>query len=197
VDAQLARAVSNALWPNLKRNRWSTHTVTRDLSKSNPHAYTTGPRVARVPTTPAASTTIIQHQEQWISCLLLKEEYDGDISYAIHLDRARHDDALSLMTAMTLRDYRDLQQAACRQPFTRQLNRHGIPKLRRNPHEVLVTPLAALALEKIAHAATLRALDEDNIDEFLLGDADLPDDLVASLARQGGCKVNAFVYSRV
>ena len=191
MEVQLARAVANSLWPALRRQRWSTHTVTRDLSKSNPTAHHSGPRAARVPTSPAASTTIIQHREEWIAALLLREEYDGDTSYAIHLDRARHDDALSLMTAFTLRDYRDLTQAACRAPFTRQLNRHGIPKLRRNPHEPLVTPLAALALETIANAATLRALDEDNIDAFLITDADVPDELL--LALQKGHRVSVAV----
>jgi hypothetical protein len=193
VEAQLARAVANALWPALRRQRWQTHTVTRNLAQSNPRGYSARPHAGSIATTEAASSTVVVHTESFITALLLREEYDGPTSYAIRLDKDDYDLTTTLFTAITATAYRDLtQHATCRQPFTRQLNRHGIPKLRRNPHELLMTLPAGNALERIASAATLRALDEDDIDAFLITDQDVPDELLLSLSRG----VDSSVFAR-
>jgi hypothetical protein len=182
MDSQLARAVANSLWPQLKRQRWQTHTVTRNLSSYNPRGYSARPQAGSVATTPAASATVVLHEEAFIACLLLREEYDGPTSYAIHLDYDRYHLTITLFGRALATAYGELiSHATCRQPFTRQLNRHGVPKLRRNPHELTMTLPASTALERIAATCTLRALDEENVDEFLIIDTDVPDELMLAL----------------
>ena len=74
---QLARGVANSLWPYLRAGRWRRHTCLRDLGKWNPAGYPSGPRTASVPSTPAASTVVVVHEEEWIAALLLAEEWPG------------------------------------------------------------------------------------------------------------------------
>jgi hypothetical protein len=182
MDSQLARAVANSLWPALRRQRWQTHTVTRNLAQSNPRGYAARPHAGSIVTTEAASSTVIVHEEHFITALLLREEYDGPTSYAIHLDYDRYHLTITLFGRALATAYGELiSHATCRQPFTRQPNRHGLPKLRRNPHELTMTLPASTALERIAATCTLRALDEENVDEFLITDTDVPDELLLTL----------------
>jgi hypothetical protein len=182
MDSQLARAVANSLWPALRRQRWQTHTVTRNLSSHNPRGYSARPQAGSIATTEVASSTVVVHTESYITALLLREEWDGPTSYAIHLDYDRYHLTITLFGRALATAYGELiSHATCRQPFTRQPNRHGLPKLRRNPHELTMTLPASTALERIAATCTLRALDEDNVDEFLITDTDVPDELLLTL----------------
>ena len=76
MDAQLARAIANALWPVWRRDRWRQHVCTRDTARSNPHGYS-ALRTGSVEMTPAARTTIVQHEEEWLEAVLLSEEWPG------------------------------------------------------------------------------------------------------------------------
>jgi len=143
---------------------------------------------------PATSATVVLHEEAFIACLLLREEYDGPTSYAIRLDKDNHDLALVMLPQNAQIDYATAaQHANTRTPFTPKANRHGIKKLRRNEKDGAITAHAAHALEAIACAATLRALDENDVNEYLITDADIPPDLLEQL---GGCENPQVVYSR-
>jgi hypothetical protein len=76
MDAQLARAVANALWPAWRRDRWQRSVCTRDFARSNPRGYS-ALHSGTVPMTPAARTTLVTHEEAWLEAVLLAEEWPG------------------------------------------------------------------------------------------------------------------------
>ena len=76
MDAQLARAVANALWPAWRRDRLRRHVCLRDMARSNPLGYSPL-HSGTVAIAPAARTTVVTYEEEWLEAVLLTEEWPG------------------------------------------------------------------------------------------------------------------------
>jgi len=184
---QLARAIANSLWRDLRRQRWQQHTVTRDLAAYNPsNAPQIGPRGFR--TTPSAVTSVVQHHEEWISAMLYAKEWFGDDglppeNYAILLTREAHDDVLRSLPGDDRFALLAAYRARANAPFNQQPNRHGVLRLRRCNYDPAITPEAGSALEALARAAFACPVGEETVDAFHSGDVDLYPDLLSSVPR--------------
>jgi 2-hydroxychromene-2-carboxylate isomerase len=186
-DTQQHRAVANALWGALRRNRWRTHTVTRDFSKSNPSGYQAGPRLGTIATAPSASAVIEVHRECFITAILYAEDWPGATSHALRLNRDNYDTTIAHATHDNLNTandwYHALTSATCRAPFHTQANRHGVPRLRRNGMDPLITTAVARTLEAIAAVTQVHPITEAQLDDYLITDDDIDLDAVqAALA---------------
>ena len=173
-DTTMLRAIANALWANLRRNRWQTHTVTRDLSKHNPTGYQAGPRTSTVAVAPSKSAIVELHHESFITAVLYAEEWPGQTSHALRLDRTAYDNVLR--TSDPADAYwadAALQHATCRHPFHAQANRHGAMRLRRNGMDEFITAAVALVLESIAAATKVLPIAEATLDDYLITDDDI------------------------
>jgi len=183
----MLRAIANALWPHLRRNRWRTHTVTRDLSKSNPRGYQAGPKSATVAQAPSASAVIELHHEEFITAILYGEDWPGGTSHALMLDQldyahvigsSQPNDSDAFDTARRV--------ASCRAPFHAQANRHGVMGLRRNGTDEYITAAVATVLERIAAATKVLPIDEADINDALIRDDEISlNALGYTLERQG------------
>ena len=89
-------------------------------------------------------------------------------SYCVRLTRAAHDRVVFMLSSEERVALASVRHSTARVPFTAGKNRHGSPRLRRNPDFPLVTPAAATALEALARAAQLAHVDEATVDAFLL-----------------------------
>lgn len=179
-DKTMLRAIANALWPSLRRNRWRTHTVTRDLSKSNPRGYQAGPKSATVAQAPSASAVIELHHETFITAVLYAEDWPGATSHALRLDRTDYERTLDhliredgMWTDLPIDWNNALQHATCRAPFHAQANRHGAMRLRRNGTDEYITASVAAVLERIAAATKVLPITEATLDDYLIGDEDI------------------------
>jgi hypothetical protein len=182
-DTTMLRAIANALWPSLRRNRWKTHTVTRDLSKSNPRGYQAGPRTSTVAVAPSKSAVVELHHESFITAILYAEDWPGNTSHALKLDRRDHDrtldDAMRNDCFSEIAEYVvALGHSACRAPFHAQANRHGILGLRRNAADEYITAPVATVLERIASVTKVLPITEATLDDYLIGDDDIDLDQV-------------------
>jgi hypothetical protein len=179
-ETQQHRAVANALWSALRRNRWRTHTVTRDFSKSNPSGYQAGPRLGTIATAPSASAVIEVHRETFITAILYAEDWPGATSHALRLDRIDHDRTLDhlihedgMWTDLPNDWHNALTHATCRAPFHIQANRHGVPRLRRNGMDPHITTAVARTLEAIAAVTQVHPITEATLDDYLITDDDI------------------------
>ena len=176
-DATLLRAVANAFWPSLRRNRWRHHVCTRDLAKSNPSGYQAGPRLGTIATAPSASAVVEVHSECFITALLFGEDWPGATSHALRLNRTDYDTTIAHAThdnLPTTNDwYHALTSATCRAPFHQQANRHGHMRLRRNGMDELITHTVAATLERIAAVTQVQPISEATLDAYLIEDHDI------------------------
>ncbi len=187
IPTQLARAIANSLWRDLRRQRWQQHTVTRDLAAYNPsNAPQIGPRGFR--TTPSAVTSVVQHHEEWIAAMLYAKEWFGDDglpaeNYAILLTREAYDDVLRGLSGDDRFALLAAYRTRVRSPFGAHPNRHGVTRLRRNDHEPDITLAVAGALEAVARAAFACPVGEGAVEAFHSGDIDVYPDLLSSVPR--------------
>jgi hypothetical protein len=173
-DTTMLRAIANALWPSLRRNRWKTHTCTRDLSKYNPRGYQAGPRTATVAQAPSASAVVELHHECFITAILYAEDWPGNTSHALKLDHA------DFVREIRVSDPADafwtdqaLQHSTCRAPFHAQANRHGILGLRRNAADEHITAPVAAVLERIASVTQVLPISEADLTDALIRDEEI------------------------
>lgn len=167
-DSQLLRAVSNALWPWFRADKWIPHRiVTVNDPRGNPTVGDGGP--PRFPRPPSNPRTEEVESHPYIEDYVYPEEHPAGTAWALNLTKTAHDRVLgsipeahflAYLTAKTL--------ATCRQPFEVAENRHGKLGLRRNSHDALITPDCAAALEAIAAAAVLEPLSNDQLIDLLL-----------------------------
>lgn len=155
-DAQLHRAIANALWPHLKADAWTQHRVTRDLSPTG------APRRgwSSTPATPGPTPTLEVITVTWLMRVTVWSwEWPGGASWRVTLDRVNAVASLAQLPYQTIFALESAYHAStCRKPFSVERNEHGARTLVRNRHDGAITQDVATALEAVASAATLRAI---------------------------------------
>lgn len=174
VTTQALRAVANALWPALRWNRWRWHVQSRDLADRGDRPPFRSVSTGSIPNAPRALDRFIIARHQYVRCAVWAEEWHGGLNLVVELTDEQYLRALVACDWPSSRLFQNaLEGARARKPFEQTRNRHGSTVLRRNSADPGITPHLAATLEAIAGAASVRVVEQHDVDDALLADEDI------------------------
>lgn len=168
-DTQLYRAVANTLWSYLKAGAWSPHRQVRAISATgNPRAHTYAPGSIPGPTPTVELLSITWQIRTW----LWSDQWPGRRCYAIELQRAAYDAALSNLPHAAIAELDAAYETSVRRPFRLDTEADGSKILTRNREADSITNLVSGALEAIARRAHVELIP-DHVERALIEDDEI------------------------